>query len=293
MTTPSHRALNALTLVLGGVTAVVLLVWLVRPPHSVPVVAAPVDAAASAPVGTAAVPVPRAANPADERRREAIEGRWDRLSPRQQRILEPLQSDWAQLLPEQRRKWVDLSTRFPSFTLDEQERIQARMGEWARMSPAERGQARLNFQEIRQLSQKERLEMWEAYQGLEAHQRKSLTEKAQSQPVAAAAPKRTDTPTPVPKSGAVVADALPSLQAPKVSGPAVVQAPLGATTTLVNRMPPTAATAAPVPKVAATSPLVDPTTLLPQRPKAAVAPDTEDDSASPHAPAASAPASDP
>ncbi len=70
---------------------------------------------------------------------------WRSLSAAEQRALAPLQRDWAQLDEAQKEKWIEIAQRLPSMSPEQRQRIQDRMADWARMTPAERGQARLRF----------------------------------------------------------------------------------------------------------------------------------------------------
>jgi len=58
-----------------------------------------------------------------------------------------------------------------TLTPEERARINDRMVEWAKLTPAERGQARLRFEEARQLPVPDRSEAWRAYQALPPEQR--------------------------------------------------------------------------------------------------------------------------
>ncbi len=262
---PLHRTADSwatrAAAVLGLLVIAALVAWLWRPSKSTPMVPAPL--AASSPVSVPAS-APQA-SPAQARRALAVSGRWSRLSPLDQAILAPLEEDWAELSVDQRLKWLDLSLRFPAMTLDEQQRVQERMARWARMSAAERGAARLNFQEIRQLSQKERLEQWEAYQGLNPDEKKELALKALNAAQGPAVPRRADPSAPVPKSSGAAAESLASTTVvAKPVGGTLVQAPIGATTRLVTQMPVMATPTPAGPKIAAQPGMVDPATLLPQ-----------------------------
>lgn len=250
-----------------GLAVLAVLTWWLVWPDRVPVVPATVVAAAApgkgaesaspGPGGTATTP--------DAARAAQARGPWSRLPEEIQVVLAPLQEDWPELTVDQRQKWYDLAQRFRSFPPDEQQRVQARMADWARMTPAERGVARLNFQEIRQISQKERLERWEAYQGLEQEERRQWTERAQASTAVSASPRRSETSGgPVPKSSGATSEALAAVASQaRPAGATVVQAPLGATTLFVSRLPAQVQGAAAGPKIAATSEFVDRATLLP------------------------------
>ena len=270
---------------LGLAVIAALVAWLWRPSKTIQAVPAPLDA--SSPVAT--VSEPGAAAPAQARRALATSGRWSRLSAGDQEILAPLKEDWADLSVEQRLKWLDLSLRFPTLAPEEQQRVQERMAQWARLSTVERGAARLNFQEIRQFSAKERMEQWEAYKSLEPGERKQLAVQAQAAAQNPAVPKRSESSAPVPKSSAGASEALAGAVARPVSG-TLVQAPIGATTQLVTQLPTSTAAPASGPRLAAPPGAVDPVTLLPQaraaRPAAPVPTGTEPATGGPEEPAA-------
>ena len=211
----------------------------------------------------------------DPTRLAVARGQWSKLPVSVQVVLKPLEEDWSELTPDQRLKWFDLGRRFGQLPPDEQRRVQERMVDWARMTPSERGLARLNFQEIRQVSLKERLERWEAYQGLEVGERRLWAERAQATFGAPASPRRPETGgAPTPKSSGAAAEQVANATSPArpVSG-TVVQAPWGATTVLVSRLP-TSTAAGSGPKIAATPEFVDPVTLLPAAARANAAAST-------------------
>ena len=153
----------------------------------------------------------------------------------------------------------------------ERERVQERMTEWARMSPQQRGQTRLNYQEAKQLPPQDRQARWEAYQALSPEQKRQLQDRA-AQPVPPA-PTRSAPPAqtrndridrPQAKSNIVPNPAYAA--PPKAVAPTVMQAQPGVSTTLMSRRPtPPAHQQTGLPKIAATPGFVDKTTLLPQR----------------------------
>lgn len=192
---------------------------------------------------------------------------WQALSPQQRATLAPLQNDWASIDGPRKSKWLDIAARYPKLPPSEQERLQARMGEWARMTPSERARARLNYQEAKQLPQQERQDRWQAYQALPEDQRQALATRssADTQPKA---PKPGHKPPPEAsvKRNIVPSPSLSSDRPTRPVAPTVVQASPGATTTLVTRQPtPPAHQQAGMPKIAATPGFVDRDTLLPKR----------------------------
>jgi hypothetical protein len=199
---------------------------------------------------------------------------WSALSPADRQVLAPLQHDWPQIELTRKQKWLEIAGRFPTLPEDEKHRVQDRMAQWARLTPAQRASARLQYQEVRQLPAEERQAKWQAYQALSEDERKVLAQKAHpaARPSSAAdARARTASEPQNGKRNMVVAGAAPHDRA---IAPIVVQAKPGATTTTMStRATPPAHNQAGLPKIAATPGFVDPATLLPRRgPQGAASP---------------------
>jgi hypothetical protein len=193
---------------------------------------------------------------------------WNNLSASQRQVLAPLERDWTSLEAQRKAKWIEVANRFPSMPEAERQRVQERMAEWARMTPVERGRARLNFQEAKQLSPEERQQRWEAYQALPDERRRALAERAK--PAAEAARKASAGAAPLaaaqPKTSAIPSRPAASGPLVKPVAPTIVQARPGATTTLMTRPPSPPAHQHPgQPKIAAKPDQVNRNTLLPQR----------------------------
>lgn len=185
--------------------------------------------------------------------------RWGVLSPAQKAFLAPLERDWPSIDADRKRKWLEVAVRVQVMPTAERERMQLRMAEWARLSPAQRGQARLQFQEFQQLAPQDRNARWEAYQALPSADREALAARGKPSASAAAAS--------MPPSGKrnVVSPTAATPPARPVT-PTVVQAKPGATTSLVSKQGSPPAHHQPgMPKIAATRGFVDPATLLPRR----------------------------
>jgi hypothetical protein len=189
---------------------------------------------------------------------------WRSLNAQQRNVLQPLERDWPTIDASRKQKWLEIAARYPKLPPAEQSRISARMRAWSGMSPAERGQARLNYEEARQLTPQERQARWQAYQALSPEERRRLATRT-------VPPKNGEVPrrgpardTPQNKSNIVPN---PAYAAPrKAIAPTVVQAQPGATTTLINRRPAPPIHQQPgLPKIAGSPGFVDKSTLLPQR----------------------------
>jgi hypothetical protein len=196
--------------------------------------------------------------------------RWADMPQAHRLALKPLEAEWSVLGADSKQKWLEIAARFPTLPADERVRIQARMTEWARMSPQERGRVRLNFQEAKQASPRDRQAQWDAYQALPEEQKRQLAARA--------VPAETRRPVPLLQGGAGTAvqeaavaksNIVPNpayAQPLRQVAPTVVQAQPGATTTLITRRaaPPVHQQTG-LPKISATPEFVDRATLLPQR----------------------------
>lgn len=191
---------------------------------------------------------------------------WRSLSPAQQAALAPLKDDWAGIDAARKQKWLEVAARIPSMPADERARVQERMEQWSQLSPAERGQARLQFQQARQINTQDRAAAWDAYRALPAEQRRALAKSARTIPRApnagAGAKQARGAPAGTRSNGPATAATPPT---PRAIAPTLVQVGPGATTKLISQT-----RSAPLqderPKRRATVPVdhVDRKTLLPR-----------------------------
>lgn len=211
--------------------------------------------AASTPTRAASKPVPE----------QGV--RWRDLKPGQQAVLKPLEREWPTIGALHKQKWIELSAGFSARTPGEQARIQERMTEWARLTTQERSQARLNFQEAKQINAIDRKARWDEYQALPPEKKEQLAARAAPPATSAAS-------TAALKSGSArdtqaKSNIVPNpafATSPKLIAPSVVQARPGATTTLITKRPtPPSHQQTGLPKIAATPEFVNKATLLPQR----------------------------
>jgi Protein of unknown function (DUF3106) len=216
-----------------------------------------------------ASPFQAAPKPASEARPQ-----WQALSAAQREALKPLEREWATIDSERKQKWLAIAAKFPSMSAPEKTRVQARMADWAKLSPQERGVARQQFQAAKRVAPQDRPSQWEAYQALSPEQKKQLAARAVA-PVAPVRPSdlrqpgspavRGEKPGPAQAKTNIVPNPAYAVQATPVN-PMALQAQPGATTTSIDRR------AAPplhqqtgMPKIAASQGFVDKTTLLPKR----------------------------
>lgn len=197
--------------------------------------------------------------------------RWAELSAAHRKVLAPLSNDWNGLDARSKERWIDVAGRYPRMGPEEQQRANQRMGEWSRMTVAQRTQARMNFQETRAISKEEREARWKAYQALPDEKKRELAAKRAAAPASTAAPAvavaRRRAPPPLdtvqPKNN-LINPAAPVRNAAGSAPSGAAQRP-GITTTLLNRR------AVPPPhqregglKISAGPNSVDRTTLLPK-----------------------------
>ena len=201
--------------------------------------------------------------------------RWQKLRPGQREALKPLQQEWSGIDASSKLKWMQLADRMPDMHPEERSRVQDRMADWAKLTPVERGQARLRYQEAKQVPLSDRRSRWDAYQALPAEQKSELAARAAAARKAPPGLQRGDEVgfgrhDRSSREGAQAKSNIvpnPAFSAPpRPIGPTVIQAAPGATTTLITRRPtPPAHQQTGLPKIAATPEFVNKSTLLPQR----------------------------
>ena len=211
---------------------------------------------------------PRAAGAAPAATASREEGvRWQALTPTQREALAPLERDWPGIDAARKQKWIALAARFNTLSPEERARIHERMVEWAKLTPAERGQARLRFEEARQLPVPDRSERWRAYQALPPEQRQELAARAAAASAPRDAASKPVKPARDSKEAKFNVVPNPALaQPPRPVAPTLVQAAPGATTTVITRRPaPPPHQQSGMPKIATTPEFVNRSTLLPKR----------------------------
>jgi hypothetical protein len=211
-----------------------------------------------------------------------VDKNWQLLSPQEKTILAPLASQWSGMNEQVRDKWRSVARGYPQLTPDGQARVRERMTQWSQASPKERSEARLRFQNARELPHEERQQKWQAYQALSPQAKADLAQQAQRKkapvPLAAsetgpreasqaAANKASNSSANLTRKANVVPSAALSTQATQAVAPALVKAGQGATTSLVTQSTPKPPLhqQTGMPKIAATKTFVDPQTLLPKK----------------------------
>lgn len=225
----------------------------------------------AAPLNSSAQPAPSVS----QKTAPELGPRFADLPPNQRLVLQPLEKQWPGINLEGKQKWISIAGQFAGLSADERARIQTRMSEWSRLSPAERGQVRMQFQQATKAAPQNRQAQWEAYQALPAEQKRQLASRADSAPSNALARppdagRRAEPIAKQAKDAALTKSNIvpnPNLAPqPRWVEPTVVQAQPGATTNLISkRMTPPAHQQTGMPKIAATPGFVDASTLLPRR----------------------------
>lgn len=228
------------------------------------------------------LPLLAAAQPAHPRTaaQQPVDSDWAALSAAQKKALSPLAGQWHTLDGTSRDKWISVANRFPRLSLADQQRMQNRMTQWSQLPAQQRGEARLRFQNTRQLSAREREEKWRAYQALTPEERQKLAQQARRKQNPVMLPDTEPGPREAAQQAAqktrqrhaagtksnTVPNPARSAPAPEVVAPALVKAGPGATTSLVTQPPtPPLHQHTGLPKIAATKNFVDPDTLLPRK----------------------------
>jgi len=104
------------------------------------------------------------------------DGTWESLKPGQQKILAPLEDDWDYMLPDSRKKWIQVANLYPKMSETDQQRLQARMNGWSKLTQKERRLARENYLSSLKFPAEKKAEAWSAYQKLSDEQKKKLAQ---------------------------------------------------------------------------------------------------------------------
>lgn len=70
---------------------------------------------------------------------------WVAMSQAHRQVLRPLKTIWQTMSPAQHQRWQLIADRISDKTPEAKQRLHDRMVAWARLTPAERAQARLNY----------------------------------------------------------------------------------------------------------------------------------------------------
>lgn len=102
---------------------------------------------------------------------------WSLLSTQQKIILAPLAAEWDTMENIRRKKWLLIADRFPKMSQEEQQRVQQRMRDWARLTPEQRSKVRDSYKEFNQLPQEQKQALkqkWDRYSNLSEEEKGRL-----------------------------------------------------------------------------------------------------------------------
>lgn len=110
---------------------------------------------------------------------------WRSLSAEQQTVLAPLAGEWDRMENYRRKKWLGIAQRYKTMKPEEQQRLQEKMRDWARLTPEQRLAAREKFKEFNQMSPEEKAtvrQKWQEYNQLPADDRRPRAPNAAPPP---------------------------------------------------------------------------------------------------------------
>ena len=99
---------------------------------------------------------------------------WSELKAAQREVLAPLESDWNGMPRSSKLSWLKLADRVPRMKPEEREKAQARISEWAALTPEQRRLARNNYRLAQGLDKDERVASWEQYSSMTPEQQSVL-----------------------------------------------------------------------------------------------------------------------
>jgi hypothetical protein len=140
------------------------------------------------PVSTPAAPVtsinkptqPSSKPPAKTPTIKTAKPLWADLTPSQQQALAPLSSDWDKIDALRKQKWLAIANKFHGMKPEEQQRLQERMRDWAKLTPAQRRAARESYEHTKKLNADQKSEKWQQYQSLPEEEKKKLAAEAEN-----------------------------------------------------------------------------------------------------------------
>ncbi len=105
---------------------------------------------------------------------------WSDLSAEQQRMLAPLQGEWAQMNPWRQHRLAHHATRWATLPVARQQDIRNRLTHWAAMTPDQRRQLRENaraFHDLTPAQQAKVTDAFQRFQSLTPTERRALWER--------------------------------------------------------------------------------------------------------------------
>jgi len=113
---------------------------------------------------------------------------WNELTPAQQHALAPLAGEWKKMEFNSKEKWLVIGNKFAAMSPAEQERMQDRMRDWVKLTPAQRRSVRESYTRAKKLDADKKSAQWKEYQQLSDEQKKKLSQAKLPKHVAALPP---------------------------------------------------------------------------------------------------------
>jgi hypothetical protein len=132
---------------------------------------------------------------------------WQALTAAQQLALAPLSGEWDSMDSLRKEKWIAIGNKYARMSPAEQARIQTRMRDWIKLTPAQRRTVRRSYNSSKKWDADQKSAQWQQYQQLSDEQKQQLAKqklsRAPATSVARALPKSKHllplTPRPMPK----------------------------------------------------------------------------------------------
>src|SRR5450830_887411 len=134
---------------------------------------------------SAATPAPSTPTPSKVAKKPDSKPTWNELTPAQQHALAPLAGEWNKMEFNRKEKWLVIGNKFATMTPAEQDRMQERMRDWIKLTPAQRRSVRESYTRARKLDADKKSAQWKEYQQLSEEQKKKLSQAKLPKHVAA------------------------------------------------------------------------------------------------------------
>jgi len=108
---------------------------------------------------------------------------WRQLNTEQKVILAPLAKEWDKMENIGKKKWLGIADRYPNMKQADQQRMQDRMREWAKLTPEQRAKVRSSYKDFNQLPPEQKQvvkQKWDAYTNLPPEEQQRLREGGKS-----------------------------------------------------------------------------------------------------------------
>ncbi len=105
---------------------------------------------------------------------------WADLTQAQRQVLAPLATEWDKIEDIRKKKWLKIANKFSIMKPSEQQRMQERMRDWAKLTPEQRRVARESYARSKKLNPAQKSAQWRQYQQLPEEQKKKLAADAAS-----------------------------------------------------------------------------------------------------------------